>query len=125
MSGYEQLPGFEHLYLEDSWVLAVDEDNKGLRFLVEAVLTEEHPEWKPRKPNEQYSYRRIEIRFDDPDHLTFRRSDAPPAVDASGETDYGNIDTFVWEGGRYELEGSWGSATVEGAPPVVVDLGPG
>jgi hypothetical protein len=122
MPGYEQLPGFEHLYLEDSWVLGVEESPDELRFDVEAVMTEDHPEWHPRRPNEQYAYKRLAVVFHKPRHVTWvARMTWAPAVDASGEVDYGNIDVFTWEGSLFDLQGDWGHVLVEGDPPVVLN----
>jgi hypothetical protein len=113
LKGYDQLPGFEHLYLEDSWVLGVHESDDELRFDVEAVLTESHPDWHPPKDREVYAYKRLALVFARPRQVTWlRRMSGPPAVDASGEVDYGNIDLFEWENDTYELEGEWGRVRV-------------
>lgn len=121
MKGYEHLPGLAHLYLEDSWVLGVFEEPDELRFDVEAVLTEQHPDWHPPKPGEQYAYRRLALTFRRPrDVVWLERMTGRPAVDATGEEDYGNIDVFTWEGSRFDLQGDWGHVVVNGDPPVVV-----
>jgi hypothetical protein len=95
MTGYEHLPGFEHLYLEDSWVLGVHESADELRFDVEAVLTEDHPEWHPPKTDAVHTYKRLSLVFPNTRNVTWaERMTGPPAVDASGEADYGHIDVF-------------------------------
>lgn len=53
MAGYETIPGLEHIYLEDSWVLGVSETDSSLTFDLEAVLTEHHPDWQPPRAGEQ------------------------------------------------------------------------
>jgi hypothetical protein len=122
MKGYEQLSGFEHLYLEDSWVLAVGERANELRFDLEAVLTEDHPDWHPPKPDEVYAYKRLAVVFLKPREVTWvKRMTGPPAVDASGEVDYGNIDVFMWDGDLFDLQGDWGHVRVVSDPPVVVN----
>lgn len=40
---------------------------------------------------------------------------APPATDASGEVDFGHIDSLVWDGNAFELEGDWGRMEVSAA----------
>lgn len=121
MNAYEQLTGLAHLYLEDSWVLGVFEAPDELRFDVEAVLTEQHPDWQPSKAGEQYTYKRLALIFSRPREVIWlERMSGPPAVDATGEMDYGNIDVFTWDGSRFELEGDWGRVRVEGDPPLVV-----
>lgn len=52
-SAYEQLPGLQHIYLQDSWVLGISHDEESLVFELEFVLTEGHPLYTERKPNEQ------------------------------------------------------------------------
>ena len=37
---------------------------------------------------------------------------AAPATDASGERDFGHIDSLVWEGDAFRLEGDWGRMEV-------------
>ena len=124
MRTYAELPGFEHLYLEDSWVLAVEHRPAELRFDIEAVLMESHPEWAPPKRDEQYSYCRAAIVFRNPRAVKWvQRMEGPPAVDASGEVDYGNIDVFEWDGSSFELQGDWGHVRIEGDAPVVVQTG--
>jgi hypothetical protein len=41
--------------------------------------------------------------------------------DATGEIDYGNIDSIQWDGTAYELAGDWGRVRVESDAPTVVD----
>ena len=123
VTSYEELPGFEHLYLEDSWVLRVNDTPGELRFDMEAVLTEDHPQWHPPKPGEQYAYKRVALVFAKPRRVQWaERMHGPPAVDASGEVDYGNIDVFTWDGTRFELQGDWGKVSVDGDPPLVIDV---
>ena len=45
-----------------------------------------------------------------------------PAVDASGELDYGSIDTFAHDGDLYTLAGDFGriEVTTRGSPEVVL-----
>ena len=114
---FEALRG---LYLEDSWVLGVEAHDSGITFDLDAVLTEEHPLYRVPRPDEQYCYRRGTLRIDGA--VSFRASDAPPARDASGELDYGNIDAFTAIGGdRWRVQGEWGIAEVTG-PKVRVSL---
>jgi len=123
---YEQLPGLEHVYLEDSWVLGVFETADELRFVVEAVLTEQHPEWHTPKPSEQYAYKRIALVFRRPREVVWvERMSGLPAMDASDELDYGNIDAFTWDGLVFDLSGDWGHVRVKGVTPVVVDAADG
>jgi len=40
--------------------------------------------------------------------LSWDEQGAPPATDAKGEEDFGHIDSFEWEKGRFVLQGDWG-----------------
>lgn len=42
-----------------------------------------------------------------------------PAVDASGESDFGNIDAWFQEGHVDHLEGAWGTVRIRGATQTV------
>ena len=68
---------------------------------------------------EQYSYRRLTF----PNVRRFEWLDrgGPAAVDATGERDWGNIDTFAADADTYELTGDWGHVRVESDPPQVQD----
>jgi hypothetical protein len=118
---YHELAGLEHLYLEDSYVLAIDEAGGELRFELDAVLTESHPSWAPPKPHEQYAYARLALVFPGLREITWRSRTMRPSTDAAGEIDYGNIDTLTAHGSRYELTGDWGEVVIESDPPTVVE----
>jgi hypothetical protein len=100
------------VYLEDSWVLDVQEVQDSVTFRLDAVLTPEHELYGPPASGEQYCYRRGRMTVRSSQPMSLLRSDLPPAVDASGTVDYGNIDSFVpvdWEGkDAWELTGDWG-----------------
>jgi hypothetical protein len=102
-----------NVYLEDSWVLAVDAPVAGtVTFELEVVLTPEHPQYHPPTPGEQHCY--VRGRLTVSGVTTVEQSDAPPAVDASGTLDHGNIHAFVQTGQhRWEIEGTWGSVSAE------------
>jgi hypothetical protein len=118
---YDQLPGLEHLYLEDSYLLAVHEDGDELRLDIEAVMTEQHPRFTPRKPHETYSYLRVAIVFIEPRSVDWLERSMKPITDPDGETDYGNIDSFTFDQDRYEITGEWGHIVLHGTAPVVID----
>ena len=122
MSDYsESVPALKDIYLEDSFVLAIHENGDEFRFDLEAVLTEDHPQWTPPNPDEQYAYRRIGLVFERPRRVEWIRKTMRPNRDATGEVDYGNIDSLKWDGTAYELTGDWGQVRVEADPPTVVE----
>ena len=107
----EAFPSLVHVYLEDSWVLAVRPSEAMLEFDLEAVLTGEHPDYRGPASGEQYDYRRARLVLHG--QVTCNLSGAPPALDADGEQDLGNIDTWtVDEAGVSLLTGPWGHAQV-------------
>jgi hypothetical protein len=119
--GYESIPGLENLYLEDSWVLGVFESADSLSFDLDALLTEQHPQWHPPRPGEQYAYRRVSLTFPNVRTIEWLDRGGPPATDASGEQDWGNIDRFIVDDDVYEMEGGWGQVRVVSDRPQVRD----
>ena len=45
MIPYNEFPGFEHIYPEDSFVLSCDETDAEIVFSIDLVLTSTHPSW--------------------------------------------------------------------------------
>jgi len=108
------------VYLPDSWVLGVETTPSSVCFVLDAVLTDGHPRYYwPPKAGEQYPYARLrwclhgEVWWNDGPHL------GRPAVDASGEEDFGNIDAWFQEGGVDHLEGEWGTVAIRGASQTI------
>ena len=102
-----------HVFLPDSWVLSVETTDETVCFVVEAVLEAEHERfyWPP-KAGEQHAYAllrwslRGDVWWNDGPNLD------NPATDASGEIDFGNIDSWWQEGDVEHLEGGWGSVAI-------------
>jgi hypothetical protein len=44
-----------------------------------------------------------------------------PFRDARSETDFGNVDAFVWDEGVYELSGDWGHVRIASDTPTVLE----
>ncbi len=123
MSSYVDLPGFENLYLQDSWVLGLHETEKTFHIDLEAVLTPEHPAWHDRKPGEQHPYRPVRIQFDNVQSVEWMDKHLEPTTDPDGSVDFGNIDSFEYDGNRYEVQGGWGHVVViTPTKPLVHDL---
>jgi hypothetical protein len=117
----EAIPDLQHIYLEDSWVRGVYESSDSLSFDLEAVLTEAHPLWVPRAPGEQHTYRRVALTFPNIRSIDWRQRGGEPATDASGEADWGHIDTLTVRGDVFELAGDWGRVVLTSDPPIVRD----
>jgi hypothetical protein len=118
---FETIPALRDIYLEDSYVLAIHESEGELRIDLDAVLTENHPQWTPPKPDEHYCFRRIRLIFERPRRVEWIRKDMRPSRDATGEIDYGNIWSIQRDGTVYEVEGDLGQLRVDSGPPIVID----
>ncbi|MDF7773868.1 hypothetical protein P1X14_01305 [Sphingomonas sp. AOB5] len=121
--GYEDDPRFSSHYLEGSWVLGLDVGENRIVFDLDAVLTPEHPEYRPAEPGEQHCYLRSKLIFEGVADLDYRASGRPPAHDASDEPDYGHIDAMNVEGqDRFTLEGDWGELSFTAGSARIVAL---
>jgi hypothetical protein len=118
MTHYAEMPGLSALYLEDSYVLDIVEAAGRLTFSMSAVLTPEHPAYRDPLPGEQYCYANGALEFSDVAHTEWLERSTRRYVDATGETDLGNIDSLTSADGTYEVAGDWGRVRVRcaGAP---------
>jgi hypothetical protein len=114
---YQAMPGFEHVYLEDSYVTEIIEGPARLEFVLELVLLEGHPLYRPPAPGEQHCYRPARLVFADVRQINWIERHIRPFRDAADEVDYGNIDAMYERAGVYHLEGDWGIVEVASAPP--------
>ena len=71
-----------------------------LTFDVEFVLTKAHPAYAPPPPSERECFRRGTLRVVSVERLLWEGQGVRPAVDASGELDFGHIDSFEWKDRR-------------------------
>ena len=123
VADYSDLPGLEHLYLEDSYVLGIREQHDELRFELEAVLTEDHPRWAPPKPGEAYAYRRVDLVFVRPSRVWWIEQTMQPVVGPGGDVDFGNIDSFTWRAVVSSCRANGGASESRRTPRVAVDRG--
>ncbi|NEQ42464.1 MAG: hypothetical protein F6K00_02435 [Leptolyngbya sp. SIOISBB] len=116
---YQQLPGLEKIYLEDSYVLGIEESEKHVKFSLELVLTEKHVAYTDPKPGEQYCYRNAFLHFENVSKANWIRKEMMSSTDAAGEIDYGNIDTMTFTNGVYHLAGDWGEVEITSSKPKI------
>ncbi|WP_338514813.1 hypothetical protein VRC24_12195 [Pseudomonas poae] len=122
---YYEIPSLSNIYFEDSYVLSIREREGSLVFELEAVLTENHPKYKKPQEGEMYCYRNIFLCFLNVDSFEWFDRRFMVYADASGEFDYGNIDSFVGCDGGYELTGDWGQVAIKGqAVDVIIEDSP-
>lgn len=117
MTDYAEMPGLSGLYLEDSYVLGIAESAGRLRFSMSAVLTPEHPAYRDPLPGEQYCYADGALVFSGVAHTDWLERSTQRYVDATGETDLGNIDSLTSADGTYEVAGDWGRVRIRCARP--------
>ena len=108
MNPYTDLDGLSEIVLEDSYVLDVLAKPGELVLDVDVVLTRRHPAYAAPPPSEVECFRRGSLRFVGVRSLTWEDQGSPPATGASGETDYGHVDSFEWEDDRFLLSGDFG-----------------
>ncbi|NJL84316.1 MAG: hypothetical protein HC890_17860 [Chloroflexaceae bacterium] len=104
---YWKLPGFENIFLEDSYVFKIGSTSNLMDLIVEAVLTEAHPQYHPPLPKEQYCYREMILSFPFPQKYLLILSNIKAAKSADNSLDYGGIDKFYRNGDVYCLNGDW------------------
>lgn len=111
MQYHEAFSDLADVYLEDSWVLELAPSDDGLALRIDAVLTPEHSRYEPPKQGEQHCYKRgwLSVLAES---IEIALSGRPPAIDATGEADFGNLDAFAFDptDERWKLEGEWGDA---------------
>lgn len=110
---YYQIPALSSVYLEDSYVLAIHQYDDRLVFDLDVVLTENHPFYKQPKKGEQYCYKRASLSFSGVSYIEWICRRFIKFSDATGESDYGNIDTFSKDGDCCSLAGDWGAVRVK------------
>jgi len=118
-TSYETLPGLADVYLEDSYVLSVQETPRSLTFQLEAVLTPEHPLYHEPRPGEQYCYVNATLTFGSATRVEWITRTGTSYRDANDEEDQGNIDYLGSEPGGFHLGGDWGEVRVQSAHPPV------
>jgi len=111
---YYEILSLENFYLEDSYVLSIDEVAGELIFELEAVLTKSHSQYEDPKKGERYCYRRASLRFFGVNSIEWLDRRFIRFKDSTVELDYGNIDSFVGDGGSYILSGDWGRVVIRG-----------
>ncbi len=105
-------PSLAGLYLEDSYVMDIVESDSGITFVLEAVLTPEHPEYHPPVAGEQYCYADGNLVFGDVLGIEWVDRSFQKYKDATGTEDMGNIDSLTNSEGVYSVIGDWGDVRI-------------
>ena len=120
MEKYYTLKGLESIYLEDSFLINIEESNSQISFITEIILLESHPAYHPPKTGEQYCYRQGKIFFENLKSLKWLAKNLKFTVDINGSKDLGNIDVFTYINDEYYLEGDWGEVKITSSPPRLI-----
>jgi hypothetical protein len=114
---YSDLPGLEHVVLEESYVLRLAWDgHRSVTFWLDAVLTPEYPLYSSPSADERECFQPIEMQFD-ADSVSWRSVRLDPARDAAGEIDLGHIDSYSVRGDHHHLMGDFGEVEITSRPP--------
>jgi len=109
------------MFISKTAVLACTETESEIVFSLDLVLTPGHERYSPAKPDEQHCYCFGKLIFGNPATVRWLRKDfGHPSVDASGQIDFGAIDSMVLEKGVYRLAGAWGEVTIKSDPPTIL-----
>ena len=94
MDYWDRFPDLAGLVLEESWVLEVAPSERAMALRLDAVMTEEHPRYRPGERGGQYAYVTGWLTLSSDEPVEVELSGAPPTRDAAGETDLGQVDRF-------------------------------
>jgi len=113
---YTELEIFKGIDLTDSFVLYWELKNNCLSFDLEASVWPESRYYSKPKKGEFTCYKKVRLDFLNLEsiHGLKEMEQVKPSTDASGETDYGNIDALTIEDDDYFLEGDFGEVTIKG-----------
>jgi hypothetical protein len=120
---YFLLNSLQNLYLEESYVLGIEETKNTIIFKMEFVLCQNHPLYQPKKIQEQYCYRKGALIFKNILNYSWIHKNLRPSFDANKEADFGNIDHYFFHENVHHLEGSWGEIIIKTdvAPEVIYE----
>lgn len=122
MKNWSELYEFEGLDLSESFILAWEQLETDLYFDIEFVVCEDHPLYSKPKPNESACFKKGKLIFRNVQKITGLppKEKVKAALDANGEKDYGNFDTFVEKRpGEFQMSGDFGKAIVSSQNPII------
>ncbi|WP_414945546.1 hypothetical protein [Amycolatopsis sp. cmx-11-32] len=112
MKNYTDFADLAHVFLEDSYVLAINETPISLTFKLDLVLTPSHPRYHEPRADEQHSYEDAVLTIPGATKIEWVTRSNQTYRDATGEEDLGNIDSFQYDEGYYEIIGDWGQVRI-------------
>jgi hypothetical protein len=120
---HPSLPGFEHVSLEDSYVLDIAAHPGRLTLKLDLLLLPQHPRYRAPLPGERASFRPATVVFSSVRALHWTgQSVVKAAIEASGSVDYGSVDALITLQDSYKILGDWGEIIVQSeAPSMTID----
>lgn len=112
---YLSLPSLSVFVLEESWVLDVLIQPSAVTVDLDLCYARDHPELRAPRAGEYARFRRGRILFGGVTNVSWQAMGQQPATDASGEKDWGHIDSFVWAATSYKFEGDFGQISLQAA----------
>lgn len=109
---YYEIKNLENYYLEDSYLLEFSIFGDQVRFMIEAVLTENHSLYSEPKVNEQYCYKDIDIIFKNIKKVELEKCTISPGHSADPDCDLGNVEYFSRRDGYYFIQFGWGAMKI-------------
>ncbi|MGW1617364.1 hypothetical protein ACWCQZ_50385 [Streptomyces sp. NPDC002285] len=115
---YPSFPGFENVSLKDSYVLDIAIHPGYLTLQLDLLLLPAHPEYRTPLPKERACFRRAVIVFSRVRDLNWTGQSAiKSAIDASGSTDFGSVDSLTRLEDSYQILGDWGEINLRSDTP--------
>jgi hypothetical protein len=109
---YAECEGLAELYLEDSWVLSITAAQGTLEIVADFVLREGHPDYSRPLPGKRYCFKKGKLVFTSLTELHWIEQGDEPAVDASGEVDYGSLDVVEFDDKAWVIMGDFGKISL-------------
>ena len=107
---------FRGIDLNDSFILGWRHEGQNVIFELEASIWSESEHYLPPQPGEYRCYRRATLAFKNIRECIGLppMGSAPKATDATGEIDFGNIDSLQILNDGFSVEGDFGTANIKG-----------
>ncbi len=123
MQSWKELPLFDGIHLEDSWILSWSKTEEGLAFQVEFSLWPNSPFYETPKANQWTCYKIGKIVF--PNLISVDglkdMEKVKPNIGPDGEKDYGSFDSFcLASDNTYSVTWEQEEILIKSAPPTVV-----
>ena len=104
---------------EESYALSITAQPALLTISLDLALRVTHPLHETPLPGERHCYKRALLEFSQVRNLSWSGQGAVPAVDITGERDFGTIESFEVDDDTYVLIGDFGHIFVAAAHMVV------